>query len=248
LFAVNLHHPAPFRSVHTAESLIKMVVGALRQILRVRTLPTGCSMLITDVKFNNCGGGWWPGLSGISNNVSIYKNNVSTQQDLPNAEGEGVNCHDCQLSSARTNLPIEIRKDGCIGEAYLSSQSVWDSGNGPDITVDVTLQGPAAEKQYYTKKGQIVVWSSEWSKWERPDWMRVKYMLEGGSWREISSKVPGGGQPQDMDFVVGFNSQNKQLGINATSDGGALNDLKNSAEQGSFQDRNGAGGWSTINV
>lgn len=135
-----------------------------------------------------------------------------------------------------------------MGEAYLSSQSVWDSGTGPDISIDIQLQGSAdtgGKKTWYDKKGNIVVWSSEWSKVERPDWIKLKYCLDGGSWRELSTSVPGGGQPRDLDFVVGFNPQTKQLALNATTDGGALNDLKNNAASGNFEERSGAGGWST---
>jgi len=56
-----------------------MVVGTLTQGLRVRALPTGFSMFITDVRFTIPTGSWWPALSGISKTLSFYKNNVSIE-------------------------------------------------------------------------------------------------------------------------------------------------------------------------
>lgn len=53
-----------------------MVIGSIYQTLRLRALPTGWRMLVKDVRFHDAGGGWYPGLLGIGNNLSITKVNV----------------------------------------------------------------------------------------------------------------------------------------------------------------------------
>lgn len=141
-------------------------------------------------------------------------------------------------------------RDGQIGEAYLSSMSASDSGKGPDIMIDFKVTGSVdvgnGKTASLDENGSIKVSTSDWGSVSRADWCKVKYQLNGGSSYELGNKISWQKQPSDVGFVLGYSVKDRMLGINASTDGGALGELERNVKEGKLEG-NGAG-WSSVNV
>ncbi|MCJ1401217.1 hypothetical protein MMC11_004429 [Xylographa trunciseda] len=205
-----------------------MAPGAVSQQLIARGLPPGVKLLITDVTFNIPGNDWWPGFQGP--HKSIYKNTSEADK--------------------RASLPMEITKDyrdGYIGTAYLSSQSVFDTGRGPEIYLNFKLSGTTTVNDkpvdLSNTEGKITISTTDWSLASRPDYCNVTYQIQQQSPRNLSNSVPVGQSPRDVAFVFGANADESKVGVNVAVDDDVTKTLIEYALKGIFWGHEKAVGW-----
>jgi len=138
-------------------------------------------------------------------------------------------------------------RDGYIGSAYLSSQSIFDTGHGPEIYIKYSLSGSTTVNGQTVDlshvSGQITVSTTDWSVGPRPDYCNVTYQIQNQQVRNLSNEVPTGQSPKDVNFVFGANAQENQVGVNVTVDENVTKDLIDYALKGIFKAHEKAIGW-----
>lgn len=118
-------------------------------------------------------------------------------------------------------MPLEIGLEsgsGTIGELYFSSSSVWDSGTGPDISVDFLVSGTCIigdQIQNIKQKGKINAGTSCWGKRTRADSVYIKYSLEGSEEHQTKLDVPDYNQPSPLGLDFSINIEAKTLSLDA---------------------------------
>ncbi|KAF5334131.1 hypothetical protein D9758_018619 [Tetrapyrgos nigripes] len=205
-----------------------MAPGAVAQDIYIRGVPPGVKMFITDVTFKIPGDDWWPLLSGLTKSFSISRNTTDDEK--------------------KRNFPVEVLPDyrgGYIGQAYLSSKSIFDTGSGPEIYIHFKLEGVATVEGQTTEvntTGFITVSTSDWGA-TRPDYCNTSYYLQNLPPRNLSNEVPALQSPKDVSFVIGVDPKAKQVGINASVDENVVKDLIGYALKGIFMAHEKAAGW-----
>ena len=138
-------------------------------------------------------------------------------------------------------------RDGYMGIAYLSSQSVMDSGAGPEIYLKFQLSGTSTINgkavDFSNTKGSITVSSTDWGRWERPDYCNVSYSVQGGQPRNVPSKLAMKVEPKYIGFVVAANPGEETVGMNASQEEDVVKDMAVLALQGIMMAHEKAIGW-----
>ncbi|KAF2130137.1 hypothetical protein P153DRAFT_431179 [Dothidotthia symphoricarpi CBS 119687] len=205
-----------------------MAPGNITQALYARGLPPGVKLVVTDVTFTVPGSDWWPGFQGP--HKSLYKNTSEADK--------------------QSMFPMEATSyvhNGYIGSAYLSSQSLFDTGHGPEIYIkyslsgSTTVNGQTVDLSHVT--GQITVSTTDWSLVSRPDYCNVTYQVQNQQVHNLSNAVQAGQSPKDVSFVFGVNPLEKQVGVNVAVDEDVTKDLIDYALKGIFKAHEKAVGW-----
>ncbi|KAJ1544838.1 hypothetical protein HK405_008365 [Cladochytrium tenue] len=113
-------------------------------------------------------------------------------------------------------------RDGYMGTAYLSSQSLSDSGPGPEIYLKFALVGTYSVGgktiDFSSTKGAITISTTDWGKWERPDYCNVSFSVQGGQPRNVSSKLEVKVDPKYISFVFSASPEDGTVEIHASQD------------------------------
>lgn len=145
---------------------------------------------------------------------------------------------------------MEITKeyrDGYIGTAYLSSQSVLDTGSGPEIYLKFKLSGTTTVNEKSidlgSTEGFITISTTDWGSFARPDYCNVTYQVQRQSPRNLSNAVPAGQSPRDAAFVFAANADEGKVGVNVAVDDDVTKTLIEYALKGVFWGHEKAVGW-----
>ena len=145
---------------------------------------------------------------------------------------------------------MEITKDhrdGYIGTAYLSSQSIFDTGPGPEIYLTFKLSGTITVNNKTVDlsdtEGKITISTTDWSTIARPDYCNVTYQIQQQSPRNLANSVPNGQSPPDVAFVFAANADESKVGANAAVDKDVTKTLIEYALKGIFWGHEKAVGW-----
>ncbi|KAJ4383740.1 hypothetical protein N0V85_008435 [Neurospora sp. IMI 360204] len=193
-----------------------MVWGGVSQRLVVTNLPDGVKMYITDVELFIPEGDnqWWPTFG--TRTELIYKYTTPEKK--------------------KSTFPLKVSptiSHGLIGEASLTSTSMFDSGDGPSIRIDFLLTGTLnanTEKPLPVgQKGSVTIstppWGGFWSGYSNPKQIMLAYNLIGGD-----GDSPGGlTSSLNVQVDIPVSGHTKELHLNivpsASSSGGEINGL-----------------------
>ncbi|KAJ4310320.1 hypothetical protein N0V84_011037 [Fusarium piperis] len=168
--------------------------GRISQVLKLSKLPEGLKVFVTDVRFT------------IPEGNNQWSPSLSTQKCLfyPSMPDE----------KKKNALPIEVSEDfpdARIGEVCLTSTSVFDSGIGPTVEIDIAVLGEVSvngKQRPVGQKGSITVSSSEWggwtSLWGNADTVMVAYNLidSGTLLKNFDIPVSGHTKPLHVGLEV----------------------------------------------
>ncbi|WAO86295.1 Hypothetical protein NCS54_00356700 [Fusarium falciforme] len=154
--------------------------GRISHILKLSKIEEGLKVFVTDVRFTipEGNGKWAPSLSTPK---CIFHTGMADEEK-------------------KKALPIEISqgfRDGYIGEVCLTSTSVFDSGIGPTVEIDIAVLGEVSIKG-----------DSEWggwmSLWGNADTVMVAYSLidSGTVLKNFDIPVSGHTKPLHLGLEV----------------------------------------------
>ncbi|RSM01288.1 hypothetical protein CDV31_011418 [Fusarium ambrosium] len=177
--------------------------GRISQVLKLSKIPEGLKIFVTDVRFTipEGNGKWAPSLS---THKCIF------HPPMPDEEKKKA-------------LPIEVStefRDGYIGEVCLTSTSVFDSGIGPTVEIDIAVLGEVSvngKSRPVGQKGSITVSSSEWggwtSLWGNADTVMVAYNLIDSGTLLKNSDIPVSGHTKPLHLGLEVDEKKEVLAL-----------------------------------
>ena len=106
--------------------------------------------------------------------------------------------------------------------SYLSSTSLWDSGNGLSHTLYFSVSGQINGKSK-ERKGYVKFGSTDWSKHARPDYSILTFGFEGEPAETINQEVPFLVSPNG--YYLAFAIKEEQITMIVSRENNLTNDL-----------------------
>lgn len=225
-----------------------MTIGSVNQKLYIKSLPVGMKAMVTnvDLVYPSNKSEWWPTFTCGMKSLSAY----TTEE------------------KKAAMFPFEVSPDlnyGVLGEVGLTSLSVFDSGEGPAVKIDIELQAletPGGTTYKKVANAHIHVSTGEWGSWTsfwkfelyaRPDETMVSYSLVDINGNLVANTTANKNttlqSPNDINVAIGFEEgSNTKLGLKCEVNSDGWKTAINYALGGIFFVHKEAVGWVFGNV
>lgn len=207
-----------------------MAIGTMTFPLYIKKMPDNMRFTVTEVKgFNPPNNGEW------------YYHHVSSSDTKPK---ESSLLTRRLKSCPATPFTVDLNKrEGFIGEFWLSPNSIWQSGQGPKFEVRFTIEGTSPSGVTSSRNGWLTISTSEWGRVGRPDNGLITFVFDGSAADNLLFSTPVLTYLDDCNVVVEWLKDQSAVGMTITSDKTMVKQLCEYAIGGILTAHEKAAGW-----